>query len=116
MFTITMPRGDIRTVPFTVRDRAGVVSTIPFDEIYFTVKKSYTDRQYLFQKRLSDGTIEAGEEPGTYQFILEASDTDSLQIRDYVCDIELIYGNELKETTVGKLTLTNEVTFAENEV
>lgn len=113
---ITMPRGDIRVIPFKVSDSSGVASEIPFTEIYFTVKKGYNDKQYIFQKRLSNGTIEPCEEPGTYQFIIEAADTDNLQIRSYVCDIELVYGEELKETTVGTFTLTNEVTYAENEV
>ena len=111
---ITMPRGDIRPVHFNVTDADGTPSAIQFDEIYFTVKLSYQNNEFVFQKRLSDSTIESDGEGG-YQFTIESEDTNSLRIGTYVCDIELIYGNSIKQTTVGTLTLTNEVTFSTNE-
>lgn len=112
---ITMPRGDIRPVRFTVYNQDGTESNIAFDEIYFTVKKKYTDNDYIFQKRLTAGTIEAVEDGG-YQFVIESEDTDNLRIGNYVFDIELVQGTEIKQTTVGTLVLTNEVTFVTNEV
>lgn len=112
--TIEMPRGDIRHVSFTVTDSSGAASGVAFTEIYFTVKKSYRDENYLIQKKLSNGTIEAAES-GAYTFTIDAADTDDLTVGKYVFDIELIYGTDIKQTTVGELILTNEVTFAANE-
>lgn len=64
MLKISMPRGDIRPVKFTVTDPNGRVSDILFDEIYFTVKRSFNDKYYVFQKKLSDGSIELDENEG----------------------------------------------------
>ena len=111
---IKMPRGDIREVRFQVTDDQGNPSRVNFSEIYFTVKKSFNAQDYLFQKRLSDGDIvQLGD--GDYQFTIKARDTNELQITSYVFDIEVIYGTQIKQTFVGKLTLTNEVTFVTNE-
>lgn len=112
---IEMPRGDIRPVPFTVSDESGGFTDIQFDEIYFTVKRTFRDKNYLIQKRLSDNGIEALGE-GQYQFTVMPKDTDHLQVGKYVFDIELVCGNAIKQTFVGDFVLTNEVTFAANEV
>lgn len=110
-----MPRGDLRQVRFIIRDCDGIMSDIDFDEIFFTVKNSFTSDSYLFQKRLSNGTIEKVDEC-SYQFAIKPEDTDNLKIGKYVFDIELVYADEIKQTTLGELILTNEVTFATNEV
>lgn len=112
---ISMPRGDIRDVQFTVYDNTGQApSDIPFDEIYATFKTSTNTNEYLFQKKLSDGTI-SDEGSGAYQFRIESADTDGLKIGKYAFDIELVYGNVIKQTTVGVFELTPEVTFVTNE-
>lgn len=113
MLTINMPRGDIRQVAFSVSND-GAETGIEITEIFFTVKKQYEDKRYLFQKRLSNGTI-IKDEAGNYIFTIEAEDTDNLDVDEYVFDIELV-GEGLKQTTVGKLVLTNEVTRRCNEV
>lgn len=110
---IKMPRGDIRPVRFIVINSDGSPSGINFDEIYFTVKNNYFTKEFLFQKKLSDGTIQPDE--GGYQLVIRPEDTDNLKIGKYVFDIEIIYGDEIKQTTVGDFVLTNEVTFASNE-
>lgn len=112
---IKMPRGDIRTVHFTVTDDSGNDTSILFTEIYATFKKSYSSQQYLFQKKLSDGSIIMLDE-GDYQFVIRPEDTDNLPFGTYVFDIELVYQDQIKQTFVGELKLTNEVTFASNEV
>lgn len=112
---ISIPRGDIRPIEFNVYNSNGELSDIEFTDIYFTVKANYRDKKYLIQKRLSNGTIESVSQ-GVYKFFINASDTDCLQYGDYVFDIEVILGDEIKETTVGILSVTYEVTFAANEV
>ena len=114
MLEITMPRGDLRPVRFTVTEAEGTLCEAEFTEIYVTVKKSMRHAEYLFQKRLSDGTV-ARLGPGEYQFTIQPEDTDGLAVTAYDFDIELICGRQLKQTFVGRLTLTGEVTYAENE-
>lgn len=111
---IVMPRGDIRRVNFSVKDQSGSPVDIVFDEIYITFKKDFLMRDFIFQKRLTDGTV-METEPGEYEFTILPEDTNDLRVTSYVFDIELISGAEIKQTFVGKLTLTNEVTFAANE-
>ena len=110
-----MPRGDLRTVRFSVLNPDGSAADVSFDEIYFTVKNAFSDKQYRFQKRLTAGQIERLDD-GSYQFVIEPEDTDGLRVTKYVFDIELVANGEIKQTFVGELALTNEVTFAENEV
>jgi len=112
--TIRMPRGDIRLERFVVNNRDGTVTDIDFTEIYFTVKKTSRDINFLFQKRLSTGEIvKLGT--GDYEIKIESDDTSGLSYGNYKFDIQLVYGNQLKETFVGDLVITDEITFRENE-
>lgn len=111
---ITMPRGDIMPITFSIKNADGSVTDIDFTEIYFTVKRTFFDKKVVFQKRLSNGSIEK-EEQGVYSFTIQPQDTDDLDFRTYVFDIELVLNNEIKQTTVGELAITNEVTDARNE-
>ena len=50
--SIIMPRGDVRSEKFEILESDGETkSDIEFDDIYFTVKRNFTDTKYLFQKR-----------------------------------------------------------------
>lgn len=107
---IIMPRGDLRPVRFTVTDG----ETAPeLTQIYATFKKSFSYPNFLFQKKLSDGSIEALGD-GSYQFTIEPEDTNGLTYGAYAFDIELV-GDGIKQTFTGTLTLTNEATHAGNE-
>ncbi len=112
---IAMPRGDIKKVAFQVANPDKSISEVEFDEIYFTVKKDCNAREPLFQKRLSTGGI-IKTDTGTYQITIRPEDTNRLQYGEYRFDIELCYADEIKQTTVGRFALMDEVTFAENEV
>lgn len=115
---ICMPRGDIRLVRFQVIDENGDISQIDFDEIYFTVKKRYSDTNFLFQKRLSTGGI-VKIDTGDYQIRIAPEDTDGLAINRtgecYDFDIELNFEGQVKQTFAGDFVLTKEVTHAGNE-
>lgn len=108
---IIMPRGDLRVIQFSINSQ-GEPYTL-FDEIYFTVKKTVTNKNFEFQKRLSTGDIQLVN--NSYEFTIEPADTDGLDYGKYVFDIELVKEGSIKQTSVGSLTLTSEVTFAENE-
>ena len=111
---IIMPRGDLRQIMFSAQGDDLETSISDFDEIYFTVKHTFTDRMYLFQKKLSTGGIRLTEN-GNYQFTIQPKDTDKLPFGDYVFDIEVVRGSDIKQTFVGHLKLTEEVTYSENE-
>lgn len=113
MLNITMPRGDIRNVKFTINDSTGVIHE-QFDEVYFTCKRGFTQRDFIFQKKLSDGSITFDTE-GYYHLAIEPDDTNLLTYGEYVFDIQIGVGTTLKQTTTGKLKLTEEVTFENNE-
>lgn len=109
---IVMARGDILTQAFTVTE--GTQAPEAFDEIYFTVKKSANDRDFLFQKKLSDGSIYEVE-TGKYQFTIEPEDTNNMAFGSYGFDIELIRTGTLKRTFCGEFVLTKEYTHYYNE-
>ena len=114
---IAMPRGDIYYIQFTVSNDEDSPE-IDFDEIYFTVKKKYTDPHYLFQKRLTTGGI-IKTDANTYRIKISPEDTNNLPFSKptdpYDFDIELIYGNTIKTTLCGEFVLTKESTWASNE-
>lgn len=116
---IRMARGDRKSKLFQILQPDGQGGTAPctdpFDEIYFTVKKSYYDDEYNLQKRLSDGGITYLEN-GIYKVVILPADTDPLGFGEYDFDIEVEKNGEIKQTFVGKLILTKEVTYAGNEV
>lgn len=109
---ITMPRGDLRKIKFQITTASGEPFLTP-DEVFFTVKDSTTSKKVCFQKKLSDGSITLGED-NYYHFIIQPEDTDGLKYQDYKFDIEVL-GTELKQTQIGTLTITDEVTFHTDE-
>ena len=115
---ISMPRGDIHYVEFAV-SADDEFSGLDYDEIYFTVKRKYTDTEYLFQKRLSTGGITKIDD-GVYRIKINPEDTDNLAINKsgewYDCDIEVKYQDLVKTTYTGEFVLTKEVTHSANEV
>lgn len=110
---ISLPRGDIRNIRFQVTDNGEPYTD--FDEVYFTVKKDYKTSEVLLQKKLSDGSIVLDTDTGYYSFRFSPEDTEGLQYKTYVFDIEVKQGDIIKQTTLGNLIITPEVTFAENE-
>lgn len=110
-----MPRGDIREITFSVKGNDGELYPLQFDDIYFTVKHDFYERNYIFQKRLSTGQIETDGE-GNYWFVIKPEDTNGIRFGKYVFDIELVLLSEdIKQTTTGELVLTYEATHSANE-
>ena len=93
MLQISLPRGDIRNIKFKVT--SGETAYTDFTEIYFTVKRDYNASNFLFQKKLSDGTISLDGE-GFYNLTLESEDTEGLEYKKYVFDIEVVKGDVIK--------------------
>ncbi len=111
---IALPRGDIKFVRFLINDMNGTITDVDFSEIYFTVKKTTDDIPFLFQKKLSAGTIQKIAN-GDYQLKIEPEDTYNLSYGRYKFDVNIKYLNQIDETFVGDFVITEEVTFKENE-
>ena len=113
---IEMPKGDYRPVKFKIKNKDGSDFNIDVSEIFITFKRSFSTKDMLFQKRLSNNDI-TKKEDGYYHFGIMPEDTQDLAVGKYVFDIE-IYNEEplIKQTILGDLCLTSEVTHVENEV
>jgi len=113
-FEFEFPRGD--NCPFTfvlTDDDKQAIDDMTSTNIYFTVKTSPNESNYLFQKTLNGGTIT--QDGNQYTLMIDPTDTDSLDYGSYWYDVSLV-GTDFKTTIlIGRMTLTNEVTFASNE-
>lgn len=56
------------------------------DEIYLTVKNSFDVEEFLFQKKI---TYEEVNEIGEVSFKIVPSDTNNLQFKKYIYDVEI---------------------------
>lgn len=110
---IKFARGDSHQAGFVMKRNGSIVDD-PFDEIYFTVKRNYSDRDFLFQKTLSNGGIVYGGD-GRYTIFIQPEDTNGLEFGDFDFDIEVKNNDGYKRTFYGELKLTKEVTHYYNE-
>lgn len=112
---IEFARGDSYERGFVLKDKStGHVITDTFDEIYFTVKKVWTDSEYCFQKRLTTGGIVA-DGNGHYSLYIQPEDTNQMGFGEYDFDFEFKKNSGYKRTFYGKLKLSKEVTHQNNE-
>lgn len=111
---IAMARGDIHYERFVIMNPDGSESDLDFDNVHFTVKKSFKDTQYIFQKKLSNGSIEKLA-PSDYQVKITPQDTANMPFGNYVFDIQVTYGDTIKQTFPGEFAILNEATYPENE-
>lgn len=112
---ISMIRGDSATFHFHREDAEGKVIIETPEEIYFTVKASFEDEDFVIQKRLADMTVDT---VGEYSFTILPTDTNALDFGEYVYDLEVIRNAEAtdKQTiSKGIFLIETEVTYASNE-
>lgn len=109
-------RGDTKELKFQRRKKIDnqVITTKP-DKMYFTVKYSYESKEPVLQKTLDNG-ITFNAEDNYYYMTINPEDTDKLQFRDYVYDLEIIVGNKKTTLAIGDFKISKEVTHANNEV
>ena len=111
---IVFARGDSYQRGFLLKNKkTGQPITETYDNVYFTAKKLYTDKDFRFQKRMSDGGI-VSDGDGHYTLFIYPEDTDGLPFGDYDFDIEFVK-DRYKKTFSGTLTLAKETTHADNE-
>lgn len=110
-------RGDTEKFKFQRKDQDDTAITRKADEMYFTLKANETMEDFIFQKRLSDGTITFTDD-GYYHFTILPEDTNNLDYDLYYFDIEVktVEDNYVRTLKKGTIQITGEVTFASNEV
>ena len=116
MFNISIPRGDYRAIKFKIKNEDDTDIDFDIDEIYITFKENHYTKEILFQKKLSTKDI-VKEDDGYYHFAIKPEDTEKLNYDEYYFDIGICNENpKIKQTVLGKLKITEEVTHKENEV
>jgi hypothetical protein len=106
-------KGDTYSRGFTIE---GFEHSI--NQVYFTVKEKTTDRNYVLQKRLTNGIELDPEVPNRYVLTIEADDTNNFKTNyNYVFDIQIV-GETIKKTIIGgNLRLDDwDITSKVNEV
>ena len=93
------------------------------NQIYFTVKSAIDDKVYTIQKKIGKGITlvdEGQREDGNvfhvYNILIEAMDTDALQInKKYIFDIDMDSDNIKQTVLTGVLRLKGTATATNNE-
>ncbi len=115
-YKIEMPRGDSRAFKFQrkYKDDNGNIQPVKqkADEVFFTVKKSYRDQEFLLQKKLSDMSFDTDY---FYHFVIDPEDTNNINFGTYVYDIEVIQDGHKFTISSGNFVLSYECTWASNE-
>ena len=89
--TIGINRGTSLRLKAQRLDYNGEVITTKAEEIYFIVKKRWTDETALITKDLSDMFF---DEDAYYHFTIKPSDTENLPYGEYVWDFTVIEDND----------------------
>ena len=105
-------RGDTQPLKFQRLDAEWHPITAVPDEMYFTVKTNYADKDFVLQKTLDDMTF--GDDD-CWHFVIEPSDTQELPVCTYVYDIEVTTGSNVFTISKGTLELLDEATWVENK-
>lgn len=105
---LEMVRGDSETFTFKRKDKNGEIISRQASEVTFTVTDKDT---VLFEKSLEDMTFDNG----TYSIEINPEDTDNLAFTSYTYSLRVVDLGVAKTVANGKFTITEEVTFAENE-
>lgn len=111
---ISFPRGDLFCFPFGVYIDGANTQTA-MDKVWFTVKKHFRDKTVIIQKTLENGgIIDAGG--GAYVIRIRPEDTEALEFGLYDFDIQAEKGDTIKQTFMGQMELTPEVTHKGDEI
>jgi len=103
-------RGNTKGIEIVIKDGE---TSVEVDELYFTVKEDCCVEEVIFQKKLSEEII---YKDGAYYIVISPDDTSSLEYGRYVYDIKFIKDGIKKTIEKGIFLVSEEVTFACNEV
>lgn len=112
MAELSQTRGDTVGYTFQRLNADGEVITTAPQSLYFTVKHKFTDKEAVLQKKMDEMTM---DQDGTWHFVLQSEDTESLDYGVYVYDIQVTDNDAVTTIAKGNLKLTGEATWAVNE-
>lgn len=112
--TIKINRGTTLNLKAQRKDINGDPIMTQAQEIYFVVKKRWTDKTPVFMKDLSQMTF---DEDGYYHFTIEVEDTENLPYGVYVWDFTPVEANNSyrAKPAHGYLTIGNSSGWVVNE-
>lgn len=109
---LSQTRGDTVGYTFQRLSSTGqVIKTTP-QSLFFTVKHQFTDKEFVIQKKMNEMTL---DNDGTWHFVLQSEDTESLDYGAYVFDIQVTDDDAVTTIAKGRFRLTEEATWAINE-
>lgn len=99
---ITFTKGDTFKALITMNTDTGTYIPVEGDLVRFAMKKDYTDSTALILKTIPNDT---------QILTIDSGDTESLEVGEYVYDIQITYANGDVDTFIdrGTLELTEEV-------
>ena len=106
-----LTRGDSGQYNFQRINADGEVIMSTPTTLDFTVKRSYSDRAPVFQKKIGDMEM---DDQGFWHFTINPEDTETLEIATYVYDIEVSDGGYVQTISKGSLKLLPEATWVSN--
>lgn len=78
------------------------------DEIYFILKNKSSDTDSILQLKIDDGITKV-EDMDSYDVYIAASDTEDLELLNYIYQIAVEYGSDFETVVEGKLIITPEL-------
>ncbi len=116
---ITLIRGDSWDLVLSILNKKTkeIIVLGEGDQLYFSIKNSYSSEEVLIQKRIGEGIV-LGED-NRYHISIKPEENSKLHYMDYVYDVEVKIGSEAKKTKTikrGTLKVDYEVTHLNNEV
>lgn len=105
---LAMIRGDSESITLSLKDGETVISFVPGDTVYFTVKRSAIVDDIALQKIVTEFN-----EDGNCIIEISPDDTKNLEFRRYVYDIQLNRFDGTVTTIVpcSKFVVLKEVTY-----
>ena len=92
-------QGNDKAFKFIRRDLNGkIISTVP-QGMWFTVKSSFENKSFVFQKSLNNGISQNSD--GSWTVSINAEDTAELTTGKYYCDVK-IRDEQGREITIVK--------------
>ena len=78
------------------------------DQINFILKDKSSDTTEVLKLELDDGITKV-EDQDSYDFYIPASDTEDLELLNYIYQISVTYGSDYDTIVEGKLIITPEL-------
>lgn len=116
-YDIEIPKMDYQIIEIAIKENGKLTKLDDDDKIYFTVKKSLSDKEPIFQKKLGEG-INYNQESQKYEIEISSNDTKNCLMSSmlglYGYDITIYYGgNKPKQKAIGNFKIGNKYTLNE---